>query len=133
MKSFLIVPLAFVLACHGLIHLMGAAAYLKLGSIQGLAYKTTVLGGRLDLGEFGIGVFGALWAFAALGFISSVSGMLTNQTWWRTVLLIVTLLSTILTILDSSVAFIGVLVNVAILVMLWFSAHDTEPRPMIRV
>ncbi len=117
MKNVLIVPLAFVLAAHGLIHLMGATAYLKLGSVQGLVYKTTVLGGRLDLGEFGIGAFGALWAIAALGFILSVAAMLTNQTWWRPILLSVTLLSTVLTLVDSSVASVGLLVNIVILVL----------------
>jgi hypothetical protein len=81
MKNILLVPVTLILAFHGLIHLMGATAYLKLGVLQGLPYKTTVLGGRVDLGELGIAVFGALWAVAALGFLSSVAGLLTNQTW----------------------------------------------------
>jgi hypothetical protein len=131
MKSILIVPVSLILAFHGLIHLMGATAYLKLGVLQELPYKTTVLGGRVDLGELGIAVFGALWAIAALGFISSVAGMLTNQNWWRAVLLGVTLLSLVLTALDSSAAFIGVIVNVVILVVFWLESRDTEHRPMI--
>jgi hypothetical protein len=37
---------AVVLAAHGLLHLIGTAAYLKLADVQGFPYKTTVLGGR---------------------------------------------------------------------------------------
>ncbi len=55
-----------VLLLHGLIHLMGTAAYLKLAEIQALPYKTTVLGGRWDLGATGTSVYGALWAVAAI-------------------------------------------------------------------
>ena len=127
MKSILIVPVTLVLAFHGLIHLMGATAYLKLGVLQGLPYKTSVLGGRLELGELGIGVFGALWALCAFGFVSSVAGMLSNQTWWRPVLLGVTLLSLVLTTLDMRVAFVGLIVNVAILMTLWFSSVRETP------
>jgi hypothetical protein len=43
-----------------------------------------------------------------------------------------TLLSLVLTVLDSSAAFIGVIVNVVILVVLWLESRDTESRPMIR-
>jgi hypothetical protein len=132
MKSILIVPVTLVLAFHGLIHLMGATAYLKLGVLQGLPYKTQVLGGRLDLGEVGIALFGVCWAIAALGFVSSVAGMLTKQTWWRPVLFVVTLLSLVLTTLDSSAAFIGVIVNVVILIVLWLEPSDTQHRPMIQ-
>jgi hypothetical protein len=131
MKNILLVAVSLILAFHGLIHLMGATAYLKLGVLQGLPYKTTVLGGRVDLGELGIAVFGALWAVAALGFVSSVAGLFTNQTWWRLVLLATTLLSLVLTALDSSAAFIGVMVNLVILVVLWLESRDAERHPMI--
>jgi hypothetical protein len=45
---------AAVLVLHGLIHLMGTAVYMRLADVQGLSYKTTLLGGRLDLGENGM-------------------------------------------------------------------------------
>ena len=41
---------SIVLIMHGLIHLMGTTAYLKLAEIKELPYKTTVLAGRWDLG-----------------------------------------------------------------------------------
>jgi hypothetical protein len=110
---------AVVLAAHGLLHLIGTAAYLKLADVQGFPYKTTVLGGRWDLGEAGIGFFGVLWGVAAIGFVLAAIAFLMNLTWWRSVLLWVTLLSLVLTVLDSSDAYAGILVNSVILAVLW--------------
>lgn len=60
MSKTLIIIAAIVLVLHGLIHLMGTAVYLKWAHIEGLHDKTTLLGGRWDVGEGGIKVFGAL-------------------------------------------------------------------------
>ncbi len=60
MPKTIIIIASIILVLHGLIHLMGTAVYMKLTRIQGLNYKTTLLGGRWDLGEGGIKVFGAL-------------------------------------------------------------------------
>jgi hypothetical protein len=43
---------------HGLIHVMGLVAYTGFGSVPDLPYKTTVLGGWIDLGSFGTALFG---------------------------------------------------------------------------
>ena len=49
---------------HGLVHVMGTVAYLKIGDVAGLPYKTTLLSGSWDIGLIGIGIFGGLWALA---------------------------------------------------------------------
>jgi hypothetical protein len=56
----LIIIAAIVLVLHGLIHLMGTAVYLQWAHIEGLHDTTTLLGGRWDVGEGGLKVFGAL-------------------------------------------------------------------------
>jgi hypothetical protein len=73
MFKTMIIIASIVLVLHGLIHLMGTAVYMKLGTVEGLKYKTTLLGGRWDLGAGGIWVFGALWAVAAVGFVVPLS------------------------------------------------------------
>ena len=120
---------AIVLALHGLIHLMGTFAYLRILEIPSLPYKTIFLGGRIDLGEVGTGVFGALWGVAAIGFVVASIAMLTNRSWWRLVLLAVTLLSLVITILDSSLAFAGVVLNVVILLGLWLEWRNVSNSP----
>ena len=81
MKALRIVA-AIVLVLHGLIHLMGTISYLKLAQVQGLPYKTTVLEDRIDLGAFGIGIFGVVWAVTAFGFVIAAIAILLNRSWW---------------------------------------------------
>lgn len=103
---------------HGIVHLLGTAVYLRLAEVPEFPYKTTLLGGQWDLGGAGTRVFGLLWAGAALGFV--VAAMAFWQDWpaWRTILVGVTLVSLILTTLDWTVAYAGIVVNVAILAAL---------------
>jgi hypothetical protein len=110
---------SIVLIMHGLIHLMGTTAYLKLAEIKGLPYKTTVLDGRWDLGANGIAVYGALWAVPSVGFIVAAVALLAGCNWWQPVLLGVTVFSLLLTTLDWGVAHAGVIINIVILVVVW--------------
>jgi hypothetical protein len=109
---------SIVLIMHGLIHLMGTTAYVKLAEIKGLPYKTTVLNGRWDLGANGIAVYGALWAVAAIGFVVAAVALLAGWSWWQPVLIGVTLFSLALTALDWGVAYAGVIINIVILVVI---------------
>jgi hypothetical protein len=120
MHRVLIFIAALVLGLHGLIHLMGTAAYLKLANVVGLPYKTTLLNGRIDVDDTAVKVFGVLWAVTAVGFVVSAIGVLARWTWWRSVLLPVTTLSLVLPALDWSVAIAGVIVDAAILAVLSF-------------
>ena len=124
--SWMTILAAVVLVAHGLIHLMGTTVYLRFGELEGFAYKTTLLGGRWDLGATGIGVFGALWAVAAVGFIVAAIGMLTGSSWWQAVLIAVTIFSLILTGLDSSLAFAGIGLNIVILIVVFWMRRSSS-------
>jgi hypothetical protein len=117
---------SIVLIVHGLIHLMGTAAYLKLIEIKELPYKTTVLNGRWDLGANGFALYGALWAVAAAGFILAAIGLIAGGSWWRPVLLGVTLFSLVLTALDWEVAYAGVIINLLILAVVWIGPRIAD-------
>jgi hypothetical protein len=119
MPRILIFFIALILGLHGLIHLIGTSVYLQLIDVDGFAYKTTVLGGRVDLGDSGIRIFGALWILPAIGFVAAALGLLEGRSWWQTTLLAATLVSMVLTVLDWNVAFMGALVDLAILGALW--------------
>jgi hypothetical protein len=110
---------AIVLAVHGFIHLMGTAVYMKLRTVEGLKYKTTLLGGRWDLGESGIRAFGALWAVAAIGFVVVAVALVAGWSWSQPALLAVALFSLVLTVLDWSNAYAGAIINILILAALW--------------
>ncbi|MBA2243494.1 MAG: ABC transporter permease [Gemmatimonadetes bacterium] len=119
MLRILTIAAVVVLVLHGLIHLLGTASYLRLAEIQGLPFKTTLLGGHWNLGESGIWIYGALWALAALGFWAAAAGWLAGWGGWQGLLVGVALFSLLLTALDWSTAFMGVIVNLAILAALW--------------
>ena len=123
--SWMTILAAVVLVAHGLIHLMGTTVYLRFGELEGFAYKTTLLGGRWDLGAAGIGVFGALWAVAAVGFVATAIGLLTGSSWWQPVLIAVTIFSLILTALDSSLAFAGIGLNIVILIVVFWMRRSS--------
>lgn len=106
---------AVVLVLHGGAHLLGTAVYLQLAEVPDLAYKTTIFGGQWNLGATGIHVFGLLWTVAAIGFVASAVGLLAHWRRWQELLLAVTILSLVLTVLDWTVAYTGIVVNLAIL------------------
>ena len=126
MLRLMLIVATIVLVLHGLIHLMGTAAYLKLAVIQQLPYKTTVLGGRWDLGAGGIAVYGVLWAVAAVGFVVAALAFWFGWAAWQPLLLGVTLLSLALTALDWDVAFAGVILNIVILALLGLGPRLTS-------
>lgn len=76
---------AIVLFLHGLIHLIGTAVYLQWAHIEGLPYKTTLLGGGWNEGEGGFRVCGLLWAVAAVGFVLTAVAVLAGWGWWQPV------------------------------------------------
>jgi len=129
MLTTMIIIASIVLILHGFIHLMGTTVYMKLGTIEALPYKTTLLGGRWELGEGGMWAFGALWAVAAIGFVAAAAALLAGWSWWQPALVAVALFSLALTALDWSTAYAGAIINIVILAVLglwgriagWFS------------
>jgi hypothetical protein len=123
MSSLLRFLIAGVFSLHAAIHLLGTAVYLKLAAIPAFPYKTTFLGGLWNLGPGGIRLFGLLWAVAAVGFLGAALALLLDWTHCRTLLLVVTIGSLVLTILDGTVAYAGIVVNVLILAALYFTSQ----------
>lgn len=120
MPAWVLYLVALFLAAHGLVHLLGTAVYLELADVAEFGYKTTLLGGAVDVGELGIRVFGLLWAVAALGFLAGTAGMLADWHLWRLLVAAAALFSLVLTVLDWTVASAGIAVNLVILAGLVF-------------
>ncbi len=118
MSRFLQTAAATGLVLHGLIHLLGTAVYLQFAEIPEFPYKTTLLGGYWDVGTVGIRVFGLLWAGAAVGFVIVAVAFLLDETVWRPILLGTSFFSLVLTLLDWTVAYAGIAVNIGILAAL---------------
>ncbi len=121
---------AIILFFHGLIHLMGTTVYMKLGSLDGFPYKTSILNGHMDLGESGIYIFGVLWALAAIGFVVTTVGLFTQSKWNQSLLVVVSIFSLILTGLDWEIASTGFIVNVVILAIIWIVPSQKRQRKL---
>jgi hypothetical protein len=73
--------LASVCLAHGVAHFVGTVASWKPGALPDFAYKTTIIGGRFDVGDAGVRVLGALWLFAGLMFLIVAAGFTADTPW----------------------------------------------------
>jgi CHASE2 domain-containing sensor protein len=99
-------------------HLPGFAVAWRLTTSNEMPYKTTLLGGRVDVGDAGMRVMGLLWLAGALGFVIAAVMTWRATPGWPTLTLLVTLVSLVLSVLAWPDSRIGVAVNVAIVALL---------------
>jgi len=107
-----------VVALHGLVHLLGTVAYLRIAQIPELPYKTALLGGRLEVGDLGMALFGVAWGVVGVAFVALATASWTGWRGTRTWLAVTAAASLILTLVDLEVAVVGAVVDVAILTAL---------------
>ena len=110
---------AGVLVAHGLIHVLGIAAYTQIAELSQLPYKTTLFEGRWEVGDVGMRLFGVLWGVPAIGFAAAAAALIMGSPSWVPILLSTTVASLALTVLDWEKAFVGAVLNMAILAALW--------------
>ena len=115
------IALAVLMALHGVAHMVGFAGSWQLAATNEIPYKTTVLGGSLDLGDAGIRIVGLLWALAAVGFVTVSGATALDKPWWPAAALGVALSSMALTLLELPQAKIGLFVNLALIATLLFA------------
>ncbi|HEV3049900.1 MAG TPA: hypothetical protein VGX50_06315 [Longimicrobium sp.] len=123
------IGLAVLMVLHGIAHLPGFANSWRLATFPDLPYHTTLLGGRLEIGDAGMRVAGALWLAAALAFCLAGAGAVLQRGGWMAFAIAVAAASLVLCLLEWPAARIGVWVNVAILLALvlaqrlhWFAS-----------
>ena len=61
--------LSALLIAHGVAHLVGFVVPWKLVSTAEVPYRTTILGGMIDVGDAGTRALGVVWLMAALAFV----------------------------------------------------------------
>lgn len=106
--------LAVVMLVHGIAHLPGFLTAWRIAELADLPYQTSLLFGRMDVGDVGIRAIGMLWLLAALGFWFAAVGALLGRDWWPAAALVTIVASLPLTLLQLPATAIGVAANVAI-------------------
>ena len=107
-----------VVALHGLVHLLGTVAYLRIAEIPELPYKTTLLGGRIEVGDLGMALFGLAWGVVGVAFVALAAASWVGWRGARTWLAVAAAASLILTLADLEVAALGAVIDVVILTAL---------------
>lgn len=112
------IVLALLLFGHGFAHLPGFLAFWKLATFKEMPYKTAILAGNVNVGDFGIRVVGVLWLVAALAFVASSISTATRLSWWQPVTLITSVFSLLLCIIGWPDARVGLFINIALIAFL---------------
>jgi len=110
--------IALVFLGHGFAHLVGFFVFWRLAEFEEMPYKTTLLAGRIDVGETGIRVVGILWLAAALAFFTCLTAVIPPFEWWLTATLWTTVFSLALCISGWPDSRFGVVANLLILAFL---------------
>lgn len=107
--------LAVFAALHGIAHFVGFAVPWRLLQAEEMPYATTLLGGRLDVGDTGIRIVGLVWLALGLAFVGAgvVTGL--DRSGWPRLVLLVAGASLVWSVLGWPAARIGVAVNLGLL------------------
>jgi hypothetical protein len=109
------VVLALLLLAHGFAHLVGFVGPWKIGKPDPKQPYTTLLAGRLDVGDTGIRVVGILWLLAAVAFGVLALAVLTEAPWWQPAAIWIASYSLALSILGLPASWIGIAVDIILL------------------
>ncbi len=106
--------LGLVCLVHGIAHLVGFFAAWRPSAIPELPHKTTVLSGRIDLGEGGIRAVGIIWLLLALAFAAAGVMVWLTLPQATTAVFVLSAASFVMSLIAWPDSQIGVVVNLAI-------------------
>jgi hypothetical protein len=110
--------IATVLFVHGVAHIVGLVVFWRLTELEEMPYKTTVLAGKIDVGDVGIRIVGLLWLATALAYFACALAVIPPLWWWLPATIGVTVFSLVLCITGWPDAQFGLVVNLLIFVLL---------------
>ena len=116
--------LSVVLVGHGVAHLVGFVSSWRLMRLPEVPYRTTIFGGRVDLGDGGIRVVGVLWLLAGVSFVAGAWAVMSGSSVWQLVVTFAFGVSLVLCFAgwpDARLGFVanGVVLGLALLAVRW--------------
>lgn len=114
---------AALLIAHAIAHLVGFVIPWRLVTSEELPYRTTVLGGTVNLGETGVRLLGVVWLVVGVAFAVVASGLLLRVSWWYRATLGTVLVSLVLCIAGWPVSRLGIVANAVMLGLLIVGAR----------
>jgi hypothetical protein len=124
------VALVLLLFAHAVAHLVGFVVPWRLATLPEMPYRTTILGGALDLGAVGIRIYGLLWLGLGVAFAIAAGALLLSTPWWYRLTLISAAWSLVMCVAGWPDARFGVAANLVVLALAivsmyagWLRAH----------
>ena len=124
------IALAIILIGHGVAHLVGFVVPWRIAKLEDMPPKTTLLAGRLDIGQEGIRIVGVLWLLAAIAFAVSGISLAFQTPWWPPFTVATAAFSLVLAVLGWPDSRIGVVVDAVILAYLLIGDSLGWLRPL---
>jgi hypothetical protein len=109
---------AILLALHGVIHLIGFVTPWRIATLEGFAYRTTVLNGALDVGDAGVRVVGLVWLGLTAGFLAAGYGVWRGKRWAVGLTGVLAVVSLVVCLLGLPETFAGIAIDGVILAAL---------------
>ena len=119
---------ATFLALHGLVHAMGFVAAWQIGTLDGVAYRTTVLNGAVDVGDAGARLLGLALIALVPAFVGTAIGVAQGRPWAMRATAVVAAISLVVCVVGLPDAVIGVAVNAAILAVVAVATVAGRPE-----
>jgi hypothetical protein len=113
---------AVAVAAHGLIHLIGFVVPWGIAQVEGFPYRTTALGGAVALGDAGARAVGLAWLVIAVGFVVAGIALWRDARWAPAFAATLAVVSIAVCALGLPEAAFGIVVNLAILALVAWSA-----------
>src|SRR4051812_42558235 len=110
--------MAIVMILHGFAHLPGFLVPWRVTVVKAMPYRTTLLAGRIDVGDLGIRIVGALWLATLAAYVATGVGAIAGAPWWSAAAAVTTVLSLLLGLMSMPEARVGVVLDVVLLVVL---------------
>ncbi len=110
--------LAVLMTVHGMAHLVGFVVPWKLVNLREAPYRTTILAGKVDVGDAGIRVMGLTWLLAAVAFVVVAVGLILDFSWSLPAAALTLGASMALSIVGWPESRLGILINVVLLAIL---------------
>jgi hypothetical protein len=112
------VAFGVILAVHGIAHLVGFVVPWRLARLDEIPYATTLLAGRVDVGDAGIRAVGLLWLLTAIGYLVAGAAVAWLVPGWWTLAFGVTVASTLMCTAGLPQAKLGLGVDLLLLALL---------------
>jgi hypothetical protein len=117
------VVLAMALVLHGLIHLIGFVVPWRITELSGYPYTTTVIWGRIDVGNGGARALGIGWLLAALAFVVAALGVWQGAVWAPLATGVTAVCSLVLCTIASPTALAGAVIDLGIVLATIYVTH----------